>query len=157
MHHNTVFLISLVFVSSITIAVFIFFQISARQGHGNPTVGLSYFNQCSLSSSKAQEQGDQVLNYAVGACVSIQSAGNNLLINWVADFNRILLYKDAHCEDIIVVVVSPQTSTPDGNACFDFSKLSKILSFKGICKGWCGFWDDRNIIEGDKECLSDWY
>ena len=139
MHYNTVFLISLAFASSITIAVPTFPQISARQGHGNPTVGLSYYNQCPLSSSKAQEQGDQVLNYAIGACVPIQPAGNNLLINWVAGFNRILLYKDAQCEDTIVVVVPPQTPTPDGNACFDFSKLPKILSFKGICKGWCGF------------------
>lgn len=74
--------------------------------------------------------------------MQIQPATNHLHINWRAGFDAISLYKDAQCEDKVLVVVPPKEPEPGpdpGNwACFNISKLPKILSFKGTCKdGWC--------------------
>ena len=72
--------------------------------------------------------------------MQIQPAANHLVINWAAGFDRLSLYKDALCEDKVVVVVPPQKLEPGGVACFNVSKLPKILSFKGICKNLgCGY------------------
>lgn len=95
----------------------------------HPALAVAYYDQCGGSALALSGNDADVYNYIVNTCQQVDSKGGAMIIGWTAaGFNKITLYKDAHCTDRI----GDQTAQPDwGVACIALPKSPKALSFKG--------------------------
>ena len=88
--------------------------------------------------------GGRVEGYIVGTCQEVDPGSSLMSINWKdGGFGNMTFYKDKHCKDEMAATVRPKWGWHNGN-CFDFSKLPKLLSFKG----------DKTEEKGKRETVS---
>ena len=99
-------------------------------------VTVDFVGHCPYTSSGSNMQeapslGGRVEGYIVGTCQEVDPGGTLMSINWKdGGFGNMTFYKDKNCKDEMAATVRPRWGWHDGS-CFDFSKLPKLLSFKG--------------------------